>query len=77
MVRIVNQSLNTSRPGELSPAERQRAERRIARQRQRNPLRRVRLACDESSIRDETAVVGDHVWCEAHADFARVVDVVE
>ena len=77
MVRIVNQSLNASRGEALSPAERQRAERRIARQRQRNPLRRVRLACDDSSIRDETAVVGDHVWCEAHADFARVVAVVE
>lgn len=75
MVRIVNQSLASHR--ELDQAQRQRAERRLARQAQRNPLRRVRLACCERAVRDPVAQVGDHVWCDTHADFARVVAVVE
>jgi hypothetical protein len=37
----------------------------------------VRLACCESAVRDALAQVGDRVWCDSHADFARVVSVVE
>jgi hypothetical protein len=77
MVRIVNQSLATTRREDLTAEQRERALRRLARQTQRNPLRRVRLACCELSVRDAVAQLGDHVWCETHADFARVVDVVE
>lgn len=77
MVRIVNQSLATSRGGELNAEQRERALRRLARTTQRNPLRRVRLACCEPAVRDALAQRGDHVWCDTHEDFARVVDVTE
>ncbi len=46
--------------------------RRLARA---NPLRRVRLAC-HGWVQDSVASVGDHVWCEQCADWARVIDVV-
>jgi hypothetical protein len=76
VVRIVNDSL-TPHPRQLAADERRRAERRLSRRQAANPLRRVLLACETTYVRDPVAVVGDHLWCEAHADFARVVDLVE
>ena len=58
----------------LTPADRRRAERRIARQVAKNPLRRVRIDCC-GWIRDPLAVVGDWVWCDTHADQARVLEL--
>jgi hypothetical protein len=76
VVRIVNDSLTPHRR-ELAAQERRRAQRRLTRRQAANPLRRVLLACETTYVRDPVAVTGDHLWCEAHADFARVVDVVE
>ncbi|AEE44912.1 hypothetical protein [Cellulomonas fimi] len=76
MVRIVNESLAAG-GGHLSVADRRRAARRLERRQAANPLRRVQLACEEHTQRDAVAVVGDHVWCDAHGDFSRVVHVVE
>lgn len=42
---------------------------------QRNPLRRVQLAC-HGWVQDSVAERGDHVWCDQCADWARVTDVV-
>ena len=63
----------TERPV-LTAADRRRAERRIARQVAKNPLRRVRIDCC-GWVRDPLAVVGDWVWCETHADQARVLEL--
>ena len=76
MVRIVNDSL-TPHSRQLGADERRRAERRLSRRQAANPLRRVLLACETTYVRDPVAVVGDHLWCEAHADFALVLEVVE
>jgi len=76
VVRIVNDSLTPHRR-ELAAQERRRAERRLSRRQAANPLRRVLLACETTYVRDPVAVTDDHLWCEDHADFARVVDVVE
>ena len=73
MARIVT----TTPERQLTPAEARTAARRIARSTARNPLRRVHLACEERAVRDAVARLGDHVWCENHAEFARVVRVVE
>ena len=43
---------------------------------QRNPLRRVQLAC-HGWVQDSVAERGDHVWCDTCADWARVTDVVQ
>lgn len=76
MVRLVNQSLIASH-AELSAQDAERARRRIARRTARNPLRRVHLTCEPVAVRDPLARVGDRVWCDNHADWATVVDVVE
>lgn len=76
MVRIVNQSLTTTH-APLSGRDARRAARWIARSTARNPLRRVRVACEEQAQRDPLASLGDRVWCERHADWATVVEVTE
>lgn len=76
MARLIVEAY-ASPTAELSTQDRRRAHRRIARQRARNPLRRILLACEVASQRDATAAVGDLVWCEEHADFAGVISVVE
>ena len=77
MVRIVHATITTTPERQLTPAQALTAERRIARSTAKNPLRRVHLACEERAVRDAVARLGDHVWCEKHAEFARVVRVVE
>jgi hypothetical protein len=76
MVRLVNQSLTASHAG-LSARDAERAQRRIARTTARNPLRRVHLTCEPVAVRDPLARLGDRVWCDGHADWATVVDVIE
>lgn len=76
MARIVNGGLQASGARSLTAAERRTAERRMAKARKDNPLRRVRLAC-HGPVRDSTAVVGDWIWCEECADVARVNSVTE
>jgi hypothetical protein len=76
MARIVDGRLSSSTAPELTPAQRRQALRRLERAAQRNPLRRVRLEC-HGWVRDASAVVGDRVWCEACADFARAVELAE
>lgn len=75
MVRVLSGSDRTRR--RLTPAQQARGRARLARTTAANPLRRVRLACETTSRRDPVAVVGDHVWCDTHGDFARVVTVIE
>lgn len=77
MARVINASPTGAPARELTAQQRRQAQRRLARRTAKNPLRRVRLACEERSQRDPVAVVGDHVWCETHNDFARVISVVE
>ncbi|MFC4616414.1 hypothetical protein ACFO3K_16930 [Cellulomonas algicola] len=76
MVRIVNQSL-TATHAPISDADARRAARRLARTAARNPLRRVRVDCEPHAVRDPLATLGDRVWCDAHADWATVVEVTE
>ena len=68
---------STTTTAVLSDADSSRGRALLAKRTARNPLRRVRLECETTSTRDPIAVVGDHVWCETHGDFARVVSVVE
>jgi len=79
MARLVNTLVTGNTEGvRLTERQRQAAQRRLRRQQQRNPLRRVRLDC-HGWVRDPSAVVGDWLFCE-HADcmdIRRVVDVAE
>ena len=61
----------------ITAADRRRGSNRLARTSKRNPLRRITLACETTAQRDPDAQLGDHVWCDVHADFAVVVDVVQ
>jgi hypothetical protein len=76
MARVINGSL-TGTQNVLTETDRRRAKARLARRVERNPLRRVQLACEVKAQRDPLAVVGDLVWCDPHEDFARVVAVTE
>ena len=76
MVRLVHQSLVTTRPA-ISDRDAEAARRRIARRTARNPLRRVRITCEPHAVRDALATVGDRIWCDTHADWATVVEVTE
>ena len=76
MARIVNGRLQASTTPELTPQERRRAERKIAKARQANPLRVVRLPC-HGPVRDAGAIVGDWIWCDKCSDLARVESVSE
>ena len=76
MARIVDNRLTASTSAVLTPQQRRRAQRRLARAAQANPLRRVRLEC-HGWVRDPSAVVGDHIWCDQCADFARAVELAE
>jgi len=62
MARIVNSTLVASAPVALSPNERRRAERRLAKRQAGNPLRRVRFGCCTRWVLDPGAVVGDWIW---------------
>jgi len=77
MARIVNSSLTSSAPVDLSAADRREASRRLERRRLRNPLRRVRLGCCQRWVLDPSAVLGDWLWCEVDADLGRVNEVAE
>ena len=76
MARIVSGRLQASSNAELTPQQRRRAERRIAKARQANPLRVVRLLC-HGPVRDAGAIVGDWIWCDKCSDLARVESVSE
>jgi hypothetical protein len=76
MARIVDRRLMASGSPVLTPHERRRAARRLARAQEANPLRRVRLAC-HGWVRDPSARVGDLLWCDECADFARAVELAE
>jgi hypothetical protein len=77
MPRIVNATLVSSAPVALSPADRRRAERRLARRQAGNPLRRVRLGCCTRWVLDTGAVVGDWIWCDEDGDLGRIIEVAE
>lgn len=74
MVKVLD---GRDRQVRLTPAQERAARARLARHERANPLRRVLLACETRYQRDPVAVVGDHVWCDTHGDFARVVRVVQ
>jgi hypothetical protein len=74
MVRVLDRR---DRPVRLSAAQERAARIRLARRERANPLRRVLLECETRYQRDAVAAVGDHVWCDVHGDFARVVRVVQ
>ncbi len=76
MARIVNGRLQASTTPELTAQERRKAERKLAKALQANPLRVVRLPC-HGPIRDAGARVGDWIWCEQCSDLARVESVSE
>lgn len=76
MARVITGNY-TSKDISLTAADRRRGASRLARKAHRNPLRRVTLACETAAQRDPIAQVGDHVWCDNHAEFALVVKVVE
>jgi hypothetical protein len=76
MARIVNGRLQASTTPELTAQERRKAERKLAKSLQANPLRVVRLPC-HGPIRDAGARVGDWIWCEQCSDLARVESVSE
>jgi hypothetical protein len=42
-----------------------------------NPLRRVRVHCCEGWRRDADATLNTWVWCDEHADWARVTELAE
>ena len=77
MARIVNSALVATAPAELTPAERRRGERTLAKRQARNPLRRVRLACCERWVLDPSARVGDWLWCDVDGDLGRVTELAE
>lgn len=60
----------------LTDKQKSKGARTLARKQAHNPLRRVSLQCC-GWVRDPVGVIGDHIWCDTHADFARVVDVAE
>jgi hypothetical protein len=77
MVRIVTGTYTATPPTELTATQKRKATAVLGRRAARNPLRRIRLECETRSQRDTSAVTGDRLWCDGHADFARVVSVVE
>jgi hypothetical protein len=77
MARIVNSTLTATSEVALTPSDRRRAERRLAKRQARNPLRRVRLGCCERWVLDPGAVVGDWLWCETDDDLGRIIEVAE
>lgn len=77
MARIVNSALLAGAPAELTPAERRKGERTLAKRQARNPLRRARLGCCSRWLLDPSARVGDWLWCDVDDDLGRVTEVAE
>ena len=77
MARIVNSTLVATASVELSPSDRRRAQRRLAKRQAGNPLRRVRFGCCTRWVLDPGAVVGDWIWCDVDGDLGRVIEVAE
>lgn len=72
---MAHSARKNSRPVLTASAARK-AQALLAQHEGQNLRRRVRIECEEVLVRDASAVLNDHVWCERHRDFARVVEVV-
>ncbi len=76
MTRVVDGRMN-KKLASLSPAERKKAEKLLAKMQRTNPMRRIQVDCCVGWRLDPSAQTGQWVWCDKHADWTRVVNAEE